>query len=126
MPPSEPIYLPVLEQNTVDRSALTQAQNSPPPPKVSAWVANQDAAIVMIPLCFVAVWAAVVCVISNTWKVSPKAVEGSKSIAQSPCKKCRFFNSNPYIKCAVNPSLAMTTAAKDCTDYQPREGRLGR
>ncbi|KAM3103643.1 hypothetical protein ACKFKF_01125 [Phormidesmis sp. 146-12] len=123
MPPSESIYLPVLKQNIADRSTLTQAQTSPPP-EVSSSVANQDAAMVMIPICFVAVWAAVVCVISNTWKVNRKDVETSKLTAQSPCKKCRFFNSNPYVKCAVNPSLAMTTAAKDCTDYQPKERKL--
>ncbi|KAM3112467.1 hypothetical protein [Phormidesmis sp. 146-33] len=123
MPPSESIYLPVLKQNIADRSTLTQAQTSPPP-EVSSSVANQDAAMVMIPICFVAVWAAVVCVISNTWKVNRKDVETNKLTAQSPCKKCRFFNSNPYVKCAVNPSLAMTTAAKDCTDYQPKERKL--
>lgn len=119
----ESIYLPVLGQTTADRSTLTEAQSSSPP-EVSSSVANHDAAMVMIPICFVAVWAAVVCVISNTWKVSRKEVESNKSMAQSPCKKCRFFNSNPYVKCAVNPSLAMTTAATDCTDYQPKERKV--
>jgi hypothetical protein len=125
MPPSELIRLPDLRQNAVDRSTLTQAQNSPPP-EVASPITHHDAAMVMIPICFVAIWASVVYVISNTWKVSRKEVESSKSLAQSPCKKCRFFDSNPYIKCAVNPSLAMTTAAIDCTDYQPKEHKLVR
>ncbi|NJR49327.1 MAG: hypothetical protein HC780_06895 [Leptolyngbyaceae cyanobacterium CSU_1_3] len=80
----------------------------------------QEITLVMVPLCFVAAWAALAYVISDTWKTSRKKVESNSSLSQSPCKKCRFFNSNPYIKCAVNPHIAMTKAAQDCADYQPR------
>jgi hypothetical protein len=80
----------------------------------------QDVTLVMVPLCFIAAWAALAYVISDTWKTNRKEVESNSSLSQSPCKKCRFFNSNPYIKCAVHPHVAMTQAAQDCADYQPR------
>jgi hypothetical protein len=72
----------------------------------------------------VAIWAAAVCVISNTWKLSRKEMTTNKQLTQLPCKKCRFFNNNPYMKCAVNPHTAMTKAAMDCTDYLPREQKF--
>lgn len=41
-----------------------------------------------------------------------------------PCKKCRFFSSNPYIKCAVHPCIALTEKAINCSDYLPEEGKI--
>lgn len=36
-----------------------------------------------------------------------------------PCKNCRFFSKNSYLKCAVNPSTVFTKAAINCNDYHP-------
>ncbi|AFY54349.1 hypothetical protein Riv7116_1806 [Rivularia sp. PCC 7116] len=38
---------------------------------------------------------------------------------KTPCSKCRYFNNNSYIKCAVQPEKVMTKEAKDCQDYCP-------
>lgn len=86
--------------------------------------AIQDAALLLIPLCFVAIWAAVVCMISDTWKLNRKEMNQAKQLGQLPCKKCKFYNNNPYVKCAVNPSLALTKEAEDCGDYRPRDRRI--
>jgi hypothetical protein len=80
-----------------------------------------DAALLLVPIGFVAVWAAVVCVISDTWKVRRKDMGSARQIAQLPCKKCRFFHNNPYVKCAVNPEIALTRDAVDCSDFRPRD-----
>ncbi|MCU0534112.1 MAG: hypothetical protein MUD14_09475 [Hydrococcus sp. Prado102] len=40
---------------------------------------------------------------------------------QVSCENCRFFNNNPYVKCAIHPSKVLTAQAKDCADYSPRE-----
>lgn len=37
-----------------------------------------------------------------------------------PCSNCRFFSSNPYVKCAVHPTLALTKEAINCADYCPQ------
>lgn len=40
-----------------------------------------------------------------------------KRLDEVPCKKCRYFSGNHYLKCAVNPSDALTERAINCTDY---------
>ena len=107
------------------QSALTESRPLSASQSGSA-IAIQDATVLIVPLCFVAIWAAVVCVISNTWKPSRKEIENSKQTAQLLCKKCAYFNNNPYIKCAANPHIAMTKAANDCCDFQPRERKTTR
>jgi hypothetical protein len=34
-----------------------------------------------------------------------------------PCSKCRFFNQNPYLQCAVHPENFDRIAPKDCPDF---------
>lgn len=36
---------------------------------------------------------------------------------QNTCKKCKFYNANPYLKCALHPSLVLTKQAQNCIDY---------
>lgn len=38
-----------------------------------------------------------------------------------PCRGCRYFNNNPYLKCTVNPTVVLTEAALDCSDYNPAD-----
>lgn len=44
----------------------------------------------------------------------------SKRSTQIPCKLCRFFSSNSYLKCAVHPDMALQAEAINCPDYYPR------
>lgn len=55
--------------------------------------------------------------ISN--KVSHKDVEAR--FPTMPCPKCRFFNNNPHLRCAVHPTTTMTERASSCVDYTPRQ-----
>jgi hypothetical protein len=43
----------------------------------------------------------------------------TKPLSKLPCQNCKYFSSNYYMRCAVNPSLVMTKEAKDCSDYLP-------
>jgi hypothetical protein len=38
-----------------------------------------------------------------------------------PCYSCKFLNNNCYLKCAVNPSIALTEDAIECPDYCPTQ-----
>jgi hypothetical protein len=40
-----------------------------------------------------------------------------KPLSKFPCQNCKYFSSNYYMRCAVNPSIVMTKEAKDCPDY---------
>jgi hypothetical protein len=35
-----------------------------------------------------------------------------------PCLSCSFYTHNPYLKCAVRPTTAMTKEATGCSDYE--------
>ena len=34
-----------------------------------------------------------------------------------PCRSCQYFCHNPYLNCAIHPSLVLTDRAIDCPDY---------
>ncbi len=42
-----------------------------------------------------------------------------KSLHKVPCKNCRFYSNNHYLKCAVNPSVVLTEEAMSCSEYSP-------
>lgn len=46
------------------------------------------------------------------------------SLERVPCRNCRFFSLNQYLKCAVHPSVVMTKQAIDCPDYCPKDSKL--
>ena len=35
----------------------------------------------------------------------------------SKCRNCQFYATNPYLKCAVHPSVVLTKQARNCIDY---------
>ncbi|GAB4366616.1 MAG: hypothetical protein Kow00121_04180 [Elainellaceae cyanobacterium] len=46
-----------------------------------------------------------------------------KQSSAIPCKNCRFYNQNRYLKCAVHPCIASTREAIRCSDYWPRDSQ---
>lgn len=46
------------------------------------------------------------------------AVARAQQMHQVPCSQCRFFTHNYSLKCTVNPCIANTEEAIDCSDYQ--------
>jgi hypothetical protein len=43
------------------------------------------------------------------------------NLQQHSCQNCRYFSNNKYLKCAVNPTIALTEEAKNCHDYHPQK-----
>ncbi|MFZ9736917.1 MAG: hypothetical protein ACO3EZ_02795 [Prochlorotrichaceae cyanobacterium] len=37
---------------------------------------------------------------------------------QIPCSRCRFFSRSPYLKCPVQPTIALSEQAIGCRDYE--------
>ncbi|MBD1995973.1 hypothetical protein H6G00_05000 [Leptolyngbya sp. FACHB-541] len=54
---------------------------------------------------------------SLIWKLTHSYVPPSPKLKQLPCSNCRFFGSNPYLKCAVHPDKALKAEAMTCSDY---------
>ncbi|MGK7934315.1 MAG: hypothetical protein AB4206_00670 [Xenococcaceae cyanobacterium] len=46
------------------------------------------------------------------------AIARAKQMHRIPCTQCRFFTNNYTLKCTVNPHIANTEKAIDCSDYQ--------
>lgn len=49
-----------------------------------------------------------------------------KSANKFPCNRCRYFNNNCYIKCAIHPSNVLTERSFDCRDYHSKQSRSNR
>lgn len=120
MQSSELNFLPIASKPIPTQASVSDVPSNASDASSTNAVAY-DAALLLIPIGFVALWAAIVYVISDTWKLSRKNIAASKPGAQLPCKKCQFFNNNPYIKCAVNPEIALTKDAAECSDFRPRD-----
>ncbi|HBB33557.1 MAG TPA: hypothetical protein DDZ80_31460 [Cyanobacteria bacterium UBA8803] len=54
-------------------------------------------------------------------KARPNKLTFIKDFKKVSCSRCKFFDSNPYIKCAVHPSKVLSAEARDCPDYCPKE-----
>jgi hypothetical protein len=109
------------EQNLNQASLIdtqpVQAESDGPKPDVAA---IPDGALYLLPLCMVTVWVITLLTISSFWKIAREGLLTAKHLHQVPCRNCRFFESNPYLKCAVHPSLALTEQAFNCSDYCPQ------
>ena len=46
------------------------------------------------------------------------------SFFQTPCRNCKFYNRNLYLRCAVHPSLVLTKKAHNCIDYYDNQQDL--
>ncbi|MBU7584369.1 MAG: hypothetical protein KAF91_15880 [Nostoc sp. TH1S01] len=53
-----------------------------------------------------------------------KMVFSVKSLHQVPCKNCRFYSNNHYLKCAVQPSIVLTDEAKNCSEFCAKKDKL--
>ncbi|MEH2382746.1 MAG: hypothetical protein V7K27_28320 [Nostoc sp.] len=51
--------------------------------------------------------------------LADKMVFSIKGLDKLPCKNCRFYSHNHYLKCAVNPSIVLTQEAINCSEYSP-------
>jgi len=41
-----------------------------------------------------------------------------RRLHQIPCSRCRFFANSPYLKCPVHPTIALSSQAIDCRDFE--------
>ncbi|WP_373547480.1 hypothetical protein [Chamaesiphon sp.] len=41
-----------------------------------------------------------------------------------PCSRCRYFNNNPYLQCALHPANVLTEGAIDCVNYRLKERKI--
>lgn len=90
-------------------------------------VKNQDEPIVpnggilLIPIYFLAFTILLMVLKSfKSYKTGKNQLSTFNRSNQIPCKNCRFFNHNYYLKCAVHPDTALKSEAVNCHDYYPQ------
>lgn len=54
-------------------------------------------------------WSLISCILD--------VIAQAKKMHQIPCANCRFFTGDYRLKCTINPSVANTEQAIDCSDY---------
>jgi hypothetical protein len=82
-----------------------------------------DSELLLIPISFMIVWSIIVFMYSDVWIVARHEIFTIFHLYQVPCRKCQFFKNNPYLRCAVHPTTALTSEAIHCSDYCPQNGR---
>ncbi len=79
-----------------------------------------DGALLLVPLSFALIWAIVVLLVADLPKLTWNNLKLNRT-PKVPCRNCRYFSSNPYLKCAIHPTVALTDNATDCKDFQAQE-----
>jgi hypothetical protein len=118
----------ILQQKVAPKKSLNQLTHSQ---IRQEYVAQQkginisDLAIALTPLSFVFIWAIFLFILHRIRSHADNKIAFSiNGLDQVPCKNCRFYSNNHYLKCAVNPDVVLTEEAVNCSEYCPRKGKL--
>lgn len=85
------------------------------PPKADLPLKQPD---FFIPLMFLVLWAIATIMYTGLPKYLQKVLFNLKPQQKVPCRECQFFNSNPYVQCALHPMTVQTERATNCSDYR--------
>ncbi|GAX38516.1 hypothetical protein [Nodularia sp. NIES-3585] len=119
----EPILLKTIVENStffqVNRSEVKQEQMQPDGLDV------HDVALTLSPIALLFSWVLFFLILQKIRTfLDNKMVFSVQGLHKVPCKNCRFYSNNHYLKCAVQPSLVLTEEAKDCPEYLPKNGKI--
>ncbi len=74
-------------------------------------------------ICFCFIWGLIFLIAFSIWSSLKEGIQTTKRLHQIPCTDCRFFTNDYRLKCTVNPSIANTEAAINCSDYCSKGNR---
>ncbi|MBD0337438.1 MAG: hypothetical protein ICV62_18280 [Cyanobacteria bacterium Co-bin13] len=72
----------------------------------------------LVPLCFVTAWLFVVLTIWNLVSAAREGITQAKQMHQIPCADCRYFTNSHFLKCPINPMMALSEEAINCSDFE--------
>ncbi len=73
----------------------------------------------LVPVCFLLAWALMMILGWTVWSSVRDATQRAKRMHQIPCANCQFFTNDHRLKCTLNPTIANTEEAINCSDYRP-------
>lgn len=116
----------IIERNLAVNNYVTQTNQSRVETETlkSVKVVTSDSIMLWGIVGFVVCWVAIFFMLSKRVRVTRKEIAiNIQTLHQIPCKNCKFYSSDPHLKCAVNPSIVLTEKAVDCSDYCSRENK---
>lgn len=118
------------EQVTIAKSQLVSTEA---PVKKLDTTTLPNGSVLLIPIGFLTLWIIFTSIskfvskfsnltlrLPDTLEVIGEEVLIIEHFHNFPCRNCRYFESNPYLKCTVQPSFALTVRSLDCSDYYPK------
>ncbi|BAZ79528.1 hypothetical protein PN497_21680 [Sphaerospermopsis kisseleviana CS-549] len=125
------MYIEDILQHQVDKVALnktfhglTQTESQPEYAQQEG-LNISDLAIALSPLSFVFIWAIFLFIVQKLRSHADNKIAFSvNGLHQVPCKNCKFFSNNHYLKCAVRPDIVLTEEAMNCSEYCPKKGKF--
>ena len=75
---------------------------------------------ILVPLCFVLAWIFIWLLLRNILSTVNALVARAKQMHRIPCTHCQFFVDDHRLKCTVQPYVANTEQAINCSDYHPK------
>ena len=70
-----------------------------------------------VPICACLAWLVMLLIGWSIVAAFRDGVAKAKELHQIPCARCQYFTGDYHLKCTVHPSLALSEAAVNCTDY---------
>lgn len=118
MPANEFIKPYKIGESNFKQATLSEVKVTP---TQATGVSLSDLRMFESPIYFVMGWVLLTVMLSAILKVARTEVVGLETLHQVPCRNCRFFSGNSYLKCAVQPCIALTEKANNCSDYWPEK-----
>jgi hypothetical protein len=116
---NEPLTLQTLSQNNVYEVTQIEAQQDAA--QVNG-ISAPHVAIALGSLGLFMIFTVIFIAISKFRAIAPNELFLKfKRSHQIPCRNCRYFSGNFYLRCAVHPSNVLTEKAVDCADYRSQE-----
>jgi hypothetical protein len=72
----------------------------------------------LVPICFVLAWSLVAITLWQLVAITRDGMKRAQVMHQIPCAECRYFTNSPFLKCPLHPTIALSEAAIDCSDYE--------
>ncbi|NJK38664.1 MAG: hypothetical protein HC835_17750 [Oscillatoriales cyanobacterium RM2_1_1] len=72
---------------------------------------------ILVPICFVIAWSLLLLIFWSMVRAIADTLSRARQMHQVPCANCKFFTKNYYLKCPVQPTIALSEQAIDCPDY---------
>jgi hypothetical protein len=88
-------------------------------PFLKQWLTNHNQ--YLKPIYLIGAWVFILSLITTLWAVIKDIVKRSRQMHQIPCSNCQYFTHNYHLKCTIQPRIANTEQALNCSDFKQYE-----